>query len=173
VVALWSGLAVAAAVVVAHVVVGLSAAPVLSDSMQPAYGRGDLLITRLEPSLGLRAGEIAVFTPPGMTAPVAHRITGVARTPSGSIALSTKGDANPAADSWHAVLYQRQVPVVVTAVPRVGAVVMALDADAGTVRAGVVGVLGCTLTAVATVLVLRRSRPRRSRHHVLTTGSTS
>src|SRR5688500_7107925 len=93
--------------------------PVLTGSMRPAFGPGDLLITAPKAVVDLQPGDVAVFTPPGETAPYAHRITAIAGIPEHPV-LTTKGDANPAADKWRAKLDQAQVPVVAATVPHVG-----------------------------------------------------
>lgn len=51
--------------------------------------------------------------------PFAHRITSVTGSPSHPV-ITTKGDANPAPDPWHAELTSATVPEVVASVPWAG-----------------------------------------------------
>lgn len=126
--------------------------PVLTGSMRPAYAPGDLLITVPADVSSLRPGQIAVFTPPGESVPFAHRITAIAGTPD-QPALTTKGDANPAPDSWRAVLTQAQVPVVVVAVPSVGTPLLWIQNPIQ--RALLTGLFGLSITGSAVWWILR------------------
>jgi signal peptidase I len=126
--------------------------PVLTGSMRPAFAPGDLLITAPKAAADLQPGQVAVFTPPGETAPYAHRITAVAGTPEHPVLL-TKGDANPAADKWRARLDQAEVPVVVATVPHVGNAV--LWAQNPVLRAIFTALFGLSLTATSVVWILR------------------
>jgi signal peptidase I len=135
--------------------------PVLTGSMRPAYAPGDLLITAPADVTSLRPGQIAVFTPPGESVPFAHRITAITGTPSQPV-LTTKGDANPAADHWRAVLDQAHVPVVVAVVPSAGGVLLWIENPLQ--RALLTGLLGLTVTGSAVWWILRStaSSPRRT-----------
>ena len=99
--------------------------PVLTGSMRPTYGPGALLVTRPVPVENLHKGMIVAFAPPGEHAEFAHRITSVTGPPSAPI-ITTKGDANPAADPWHAQLTTTTVPEVVATVPWVGRLMVGL-----------------------------------------------
>ena len=126
--------------------------PVLTGSMRPAYAPGDLLITAQADVSSLSPGQIAVFTPPGEAVPYAHRITAIAGTPEHPV-LTTKGDANPAADKWRAKLDQAQVPVVVATVPHVGSAL--LWAQNPIQRAIFTALFGLSLTATSVAWILR------------------
>lgn len=134
--------------------------PVLTGSMRPAFGPGDLLITAPKAVADLKPGQVAVFTPPGETTPYAHRITAVAGTPEHPV-LTTKGDANPAADKWRAKLDQAEVPVVVATVPHVGNAL--LWAQNPVQRAIFTALFGLSLTATSVVWILR-TPPKVSGH---------
>jgi len=112
-------LAASAALASAVVILHLGVRPVLTGSMSPAFGPGAILITRPVPVQDLQTGMIPLFIPPGGHAELAHRITSVNRSPDGPT-VTTKGDANRAADPWHARFNGRSVPVVVATVPWLG-----------------------------------------------------
>lgn len=61
-----------------------------SNSMVPAFSKGDILILQGATAEQMKVGDIIVFSPPSHTTPVVHRI--VAINPDGS--FQTKGDAN-------------------------------------------------------------------------------
>jgi signal peptidase I len=98
---------------------------VLTGSMVPAYGPGAILITRPIPVTELRPGMIVLFVPPGEHDEFAHRITSVSGNPAAPT-ITTKGDANKAADPWHAQLTSTTVPQVVGTVPWVGRLMVGL-----------------------------------------------
>lgn len=150
-----AGTAVAAVFLSACVVAPLlqiGYSPVLTGSMRPAFAPGDLLITAPKAVANLKPGQVAVFTPPGETTPYAHRITAIAGTPDHPV-LTTKGDANPAADKWRARLDQVQVPVVVATVPHVGSAL--LWAQDPVLRAVFTALFGLSLTATSVIWILR------------------
>ncbi|WP_457973949.1 signal peptidase I [Arthrobacter sp. D1-17] len=126
--------------------------PVLTGSMRPAFAPGDLLITAPKDVGDLQPGQVAVFTPPGESTPYAHRITAIAGTREHPV-LTTKGDANPAADKWRARLDQAQVPVVVASVPQVGGAL--LWAQNPVHRAIFTALFGLSLTATSVIWILR------------------
>lgn len=126
--------------------------PVLTGSMRPAFAPGDLLITAPKAVADLQPGQVAVFTPPGETAPYAHRIIAIAGATDRPV-LTTKGDANPAPDKWRARLDQAQVPVVVATVPHVGDAL--LWAQNPILRAVFIALFGLSLTTVSVVWILR------------------
>lgn len=139
----------------------LELSTVLTGSMRPVYGPGDLLITAPRDVSTLAVGEIAVFTPPGETTPYGHRITSIQGDPARP-ALTTKGDANPAPDSWKAMLPGPTVPVVVATIPFAGYPLQ--WAQNPLLRAMATGLLGLLLTGFGVRLILHQ-RPQRSSHH--------
>jgi len=135
---------------------GYRISPVLSASMVPAFGPGDVLVTELVPASRLRPGMVPVIVPPGETMPYAHRITTVQGPPDRPI-LTTKGDANPVPDTWHAQLATGEVPVVVRTVPEVGRVLLWMRGE----RYRSFGLLLVGLVAtVAGLRLCTASRPR-------------
>jgi len=136
----------------------LGMSPVLTGSMRPPFAPGDAVITRMVPTSGLRPGDIAVVVPPGEHTPFAHRIRTVSETPKGLV-VTTKGDANPAADAWRDLLTQSRVPVVVTHVPKFGYLLVAIREREW--RALLIALLGLFITFLATRQILAApSRPR-------------
>lgn len=139
----------AACVVAPLLQIGYS--PVLTGSMRPAFAPGDLLITAPKAVTELHAGQVAVFIPPGESSPYAHRITAISGTPERPV-LTTRGDANPAPDTWRARLDQAQIPVVVATIPNLGNAI--LWAQTPTNRAIFTAVFGLSMTAASVVWIL-------------------
>ena len=130
----------------------LGLSPVLSGSMRPAFSPGDAVLTRAVPVASLHPGQVAVFVPPKESAPFAHRVVTVTGSPAHPV-ITTKGDANPAVDPWHAALATSTVPVVVLSVPYLGrALVLVHDPR---VRSALIAVLGLAFTFVGTRALLR------------------
>lgn len=152
-----------AAFAVGGFVFHLGLSPVLTGSMTPTFRAGDALITRPVPVSSLRPGDVAVFVPPGESAPYAHRITSVTPTADGGVVVTTWGDANPAPDAWHATLNGPQVSRVVTTVPDVGRVMVAVSSPLA--RALAIAVIGLLLTGIGTQSLLRTPSTRLSPAH--------
>jgi signal peptidase len=114
-------LGLSAGVAVSVVTMHLGVRPVLTGSMRPDYGPGAILFTRRVPISSLRPGMIVLFIPPGEHAEYAHRITTVTG-PADSPIITTKGDANTAADPWHAKLPAPYVNQVIGSLPGLGRV---------------------------------------------------
>ena len=144
------------AVVVVGSLSGFSLAPVLSDSMQPAIGRGDAVLIRMVDTRTLRAGDIPVIVPPGQSEPVAHRITRVTAEPAGP-AFITRGDANPLTDPWRSTVTAPQTPKVIATLPYAGQAHSVFGAPS--VRPLLVGALGLLLTVVAVRAVASSPAP--------------
>lgn len=62
-----------------------------SNSMVPAFYKGDILILQGVSADQLRVGDVIVFSPPNQEIPVVHRIIEI--NPDGT--FQTQGDANP------------------------------------------------------------------------------
>jgi len=139
---------------------GYRVSPVLSGSMSPTYRPGDAIVTRSVPVASLRVGMIPVIIPPGESVPYAHRITAIGGTPQQPV-VSTKGDANPTADRWHARLDSARVPVVVATVPAVGHVLTWIHGRA--VRAALLCALGLLVTGVGTRIATSNIRRPQAR----------
>jgi signal peptidase I len=154
-----AALSAVAAVAVGGLVLHMGMSPVLTGSMRPGISPGDAVITRPVDAHSLHKGDIAVFVPPGQSAPYAHRITTVTEK-NGHVVVTTKGDANPAADSWHASLDNARVSVVVAHVPYLGRFMTWTSAP--WMRALAIGLIGLVLTGIGTSAILRDPRPRRA-----------
>lgn len=135
------------------VVLHLGIRTVLTGSMRPTYGPGAVVVTEPLPVSHLRPGMIVLFILPGEHAVFAHRITSV-RGPRSAPIVTTKGDANPAPDPWHAQLKSATVPQVVATVPWVGRLIVGIR---GPVRILLV-LVGGVVAAVAGVLWIMRPR---------------
>ena len=97
-----------------------------SASMQPAIRTGDLLASRTIPVRGLRVGDVATFPDaarPGVL--LTHRVVAIRRGGS-RVDITTRGDANRAAERWSAPAGDRVGRVALT-LPRLGYVLVRLD----------------------------------------------
>lgn len=82
---------------------GYSVAGMKSGSMQPEIKAGDLVVAQAVDPAVIRPGDVITFREPfGSHALYTHRVYQVVATASGP-AFITKGDANPAPDSWRIV----------------------------------------------------------------------
>ena len=150
-------LGIVGAIAAGGLVFHLGMSPVLTGSMHPAYSAGDAIVTRSVDTHSLRPGDIAVFVPPGETAPFAHRITSVA-TKNGHVVVTTRGDANPAPDPWRATLATSHVKKVVAVVPYVGRPMTWLGRP--WMHAAAIAALGLLLTGIGTASILRNPSRR-------------
>jgi signal peptidase I len=64
-------------------------------SMLPLFRAGDILRVRPCDVRGIRKGDVIVFTPPGESTQIVHRV--IERMPD---RVRTRGDGNPLPDSW-------------------------------------------------------------------------
>jgi signal peptidase I len=88
---------------------------VLSNSMQPTFSAGDIVVTRAVPMDAVRVGDVIVFQPPNQPKPVIHRVTSLR----GSV-VTTRGDANPVDDPWRVTLAGENQYRLVAVLPGVG-----------------------------------------------------
>ena len=74
---------------------------ILTDSMEPEFGSGDMIVCRTIDAEKVQEGDIICFYDPAGngTTTVTHRVTKVTTDESGDIAWETKGDANNAEDA--------------------------------------------------------------------------
>jgi len=139
----------------------LSLHPVLTGSMRPTYGPGWAIVTKPIPVSQVRPGDIVLFKPPGNVAQYAHRVVTVSGSPEHPV-ITTKGDANPAPDVWHARLNGSTVPEVIAEVPALGWVMVDIRDQWSHVV--LVSILGIALCIVGTRAILGDSgskAPRR------------
>lgn len=157
--------------IAAAIVIGrFGVSPVLSGSMRPAIPPGAAIITHPVQVSSVRPGDIVVFRPPGQSVAYAHRIVTVTGRP-GSPVITTKGDANPVPDAWHARLAGPTVRRVVAVIPQLGRLMVAVRSRPA--RAVLIGVIGLLLTAVGARRIAgpsRRERPTARTARPLTTA---
>jgi len=138
----------------------LSVDPVRTGSMLPAYGPGWAVIMKPIPAADVRPGMIVSFTPPGLASGYVHRVVTVSGSPERPV-ITTKGDANPRPDPWHAQLTSATVPQVIWAVPEVGRVM--LDLQQRTTRVGLMGFGGFSIAGAGSrAIITPASRRRRA-----------
>ena len=93
---------------------------VLSGSMKPYFGAGDLVIVTPEPTRDVRVGQvISLHVPTGDHHVQTHRVVAVLRGGEHPV-VRTKGDANNAADPWTARLDGSTAWRVRLVVPKLG-----------------------------------------------------
>lgn len=93
--------------------------PVLSGSMEPDMSRGDVAVVAPVSPERVAVGDVIVFTEPGGTARIIHRVTEI--TDDTIRLLSTKGDANFSPDPWQVPLVSRgDVDRRILTVPMIG-----------------------------------------------------
>jgi signal peptidase len=97
-------LAVAAGLTVASLL-GARVLPVLTGSMDPHAPAGSLVLTVPVTGSDVAAGDVVAFMPPAPyetvgNRPVLHRVAEVGEMTNGRSWMTTKGDANTAADPW-------------------------------------------------------------------------
>ena len=71
---------------------------VLSDSMEPTFHRGDLLLLKNYEQDDIRVGEIVVFKVEGREIPIVHRVLKLQEKEDGTVKFLTKGDNNSVDD---------------------------------------------------------------------------
>jgi len=76
---------------------------VLSDSMTPTFGSGDLVVVRSVPPSAVSQGDVIAFEHPrpeaGQSNRISHRVVAVNGS-DGTYTYRTKGDANENVDPW-------------------------------------------------------------------------
>jgi signal peptidase I len=110
---------VVAAIGILALIASLHFETVVSNSMRPTFSAGDVAVTQAVPINSLRVGDAIAFYPPGKTEPVLHRITSLETTATG-VVITTRGDANPVDDLWHAALSGTTAYRLVAVVPLIG-----------------------------------------------------
>lgn len=108
--------------------------PVSSGSMVPTLNVGDLIVVRgVEPQL-VSVGDIIVFhSPRNHDMLIVHRVVGI-NNQAGRLYFETKGDNNPAKDSWSpypGVPETNLVGVVIGKVAYLGYIILALKEPLG------------------------------------------
>ena len=98
---------------------GLHLSIVTSGSMKPAIDPGDVVLTKYQPAHSIKAGQIILYFNTELGSEVSHRVFSV--QPQGNlIAITTKGDANPVADTPVTFNGQMPIPVSKFIIPKIG-----------------------------------------------------
>lgn len=109
----------AVSVAFATTVGGFHVTRVLSNSMQPSFSAGDLVIVRDRPVVDIAKGDVVVLPDPNSSSLFIHRLETVERT-AGHTTVTTRGDNNPAPDAWLLDITSQTVPAYVVAIPTHG-----------------------------------------------------
>ena len=122
---LWAALGVLAGLLLALTLPRLFGMPVLvvlSGSMEPALGTGDVVIeSRISP-LDAKVGDIVTFrNPERPDRLITHRVRSVRARP-GDVSFTTKGDANNTVETWQ-IPREGGIGRVEYRIPRLGYVV--------------------------------------------------
>jgi signal peptidase len=92
---------------------------VLSGSMEPTLGTGDLTVVQRVPPLEVRPGDIVTFRDPAnQERLVTHRVRAM-RLRGDRVAFTTRGDANNVSERW-AVSTNGEISRVVYRIPELG-----------------------------------------------------
>jgi signal peptidase len=121
---------------------GVRAMAVLSGSMEPTLGVGDLIVARVITPAEAEAGDVLVYRDSARDRFVTHRVQSIVRS-GDQVDVVTRGDANSVGEQWSAPA-DGSVGRVVLHIPFVGYATGALGTSAGRLA----------LTAVATVLTV-------------------
>lgn len=129
--------------VVAAGAAGYRLLTVQTGSMRPALQPGDVIVSRYEPAMRLRRGDVVTLVEPGGLR-ITHRVVRV-QGAGPSLLVTTKGDANAVGETWR-VSRAKRVAREVFRVPSLsGWAAWAIEA---------------IVIAAAAALVLRRRRRR-------------
>ncbi len=127
---------------------------ILTGSMQPAYGVGDVVVDEEIAPLDARPGDVVTFHDPHRGgALVTHRVERV-RTDGAKVSFVTKGDANGAGERW-AVATTGKIGRVRMRVPKVGWVLQWARGREGKLGLIVFPAVGLVLLELAGLIRLR------------------
>jgi signal peptidase len=99
----------------------------LTGSMSPGINPGDVVVSVRTPVSELKVGDVITYSIPVDDHRIeTHRVAGINRDAAGAASVTTKGDANPGADPWTAVLSEDYVYTTVGVVPYLGDGIRAL-----------------------------------------------
>jgi len=116
--------------IVAPLALGQRPYTVLSGSMEPAIGTGDVVIVKRISPLQARAGEVVTFSDPDRTGRlITHRVRSAQRR-AGHVSFVTRGDANNAAETWR-VAEDGVISRVQYRVPEVGRLALLIRTRTG------------------------------------------
>jgi len=148
--------------------------PVSSGSMVPTLNVGDLIVVKgVEPQL-VSVGEIIVFhSPRDRDMLIVHRVVGI-NSQGGRLYFETKGDNNPARDSWSpypGVPETYLVGVVIGKVAYLGYVILALKEPLG--MAAIISLTALIIIYEFIVPAVKKSRKTHIEELPASLGSTS
>lgn len=139
--------------VVGSLLLGERPVVVLSDSMEPAFSAGDVLIERgVEPG-ELEIGQVVTFEEPETERSITHRVRSVEARGS-MLVITTKGDADNGVQRW-AIARDGELGQPRWRIPLVGHLAMLAKTPLG-----LVGLVLLPLLAVAGWEIYRTWRPR-------------
>ncbi len=99
----------------------------LTASMSPLINPGDVVVSAKIPVSELQVGDIITYSIPVDDRRIeTHRVTSIKVGQAGETSVTTKGDANPGADPWMAILSEDHVYKNVAVVPYLGTGIRAL-----------------------------------------------
>ena len=99
----------------------------LTGIMSPGINPGDVVVSVRTPVSELKVGDIITYSIPIDDRRIeTHRVTSINRDAAGLTSVNTKGDANPGADPWTAVLSEDYVYTTAGVVPYLGDGIRAL-----------------------------------------------
>jgi signal peptidase len=102
-----------------------------STSMVPTLNVGDIVIVKGVDPDTITVGTIIIFRSPSGSIDIIHRVIGIVKEGS-TLYFQTKGDHNSAADPWSPGVPEDNVKgVLVTKIPYVGYVTLALQGPMG------------------------------------------
>lgn len=142
-------------VFLASMPLGFRSLTVMSGSMEPTLGVGDVVIERQVAPLDVRVGDIVTFRDPNeQSTLITHRVRSV-KVHDGTVDVVTKGDANNTVEHW-SIPVDGQLGLVVVHVPKIG---YALVWASG--RTGRIALIAIPGVALGIIELLRIWRPRR------------
>ncbi len=128
---------------------------VISPSMQPTIAAGDVVVLRPVSTANLAEGDVVVLPIPDEGGVLySHRLTSV-REQDGKVVVTTKGDANAAADPWELRIESTSVPLVVAQIPVPS---VFLRVGGSTMKQFLVALLLALIAAPVMMRVIRRTR---------------
>ena len=134
---------------------GVTPFTVLSGSMEPALGVGDVVLSRKSSPLDVRPGDVVTFEDPSRGGElVTHRVERMRRT-GGEVTFVTRGDANDVSERW-TVAADGTIGRATIRVPKVGYVLSWTSGRDGKLALIVVPATLLVLLELVGLLGLRR-----------------
>lgn len=132
---------------------------ILTDSMEPEFSSGDLIICKNAKAEDVREGDIICFYDPdgNGTTTVTHRVKAITEDEDGNLAWETKGDANNTEDA-RIVPAKNLVGIYERNIPGVGNVAMFIQTTQGLIICVI-----CPIILLLAYDIIRRRIYERSR----------